>query len=310
MFVTMIVSLFTSRIVLDVLGADNFGIYNLIAGVIVLFSFLNSALQSSTQRYLNYYLGKNQNDELNNVFCMSLNLYIVLSVFFLLLSETIGLWFVNTQLNIPSERMFAANCIFQLVLIQFISSLIRIPYTASIVAYERMDFYAYMSIIEVALKLLSAYILYIGNYDKLIIYGVLNTIISIVVTLLGKVYCYRKFTTTSYRPQWNHDLFKKMFSFSGWSLFGSLANMLEWQGINILINIFYGVVVNAAVGIANQVSGVVSGLYSNFQTAFQPQIVKNYAKEEYDEFFSLLFRASKFSYFILYLFIFIYFLIK
>lgn len=295
----MIVSLFTSRIVLDVLGADNFGIYNLIGGVIVLFSFLNAALQSSTQRYLNYFLGKNQEDDINRVFCMSMNSYFILSAIVLLLSETVGLWFVNTQLNIPSGRMFAANCIYQLVIIQFISSLIRIPYTASIVAYECMDFYAYMSIIEVVLKLICVYILYIGDADKLIIYGILNTIVSIVVTFWGKAYCSRKFTSTGYKRLWDSELFKKMFSFSGWSLFGSLANMLEWQSLNILINIFYGVVVNAAVGIANQVSGMVSSLYSNFQTAFQPQIVKDYARGEYNQFFKLLFSASKFSYYLM-----------
>lgn len=163
MFVMMGVSLFTSRVVLDVLGAEDYGLCNIINGVVVMFSFLNTALLSATQRFLNFNLGKGNLKQTNNVFCMSLNTYLILSAIILLIGETVGLWFINTHLNVPDGRMYAANWVYQFTLMQFIINLIRVPYNASIIAYEKMDFYAYISLAEVALKLAVVYLLYIST---------------------------------------------------------------------------------------------------------------------------------------------------
>ena len=297
MFVMMLTALFTSRIVLDVLGAADYGLNNVIGGVVVLFSFLNNALISATQRYLNFHLGRKDYKQTNVVFCMSMNTYFLLSILVIILGETVGIWFVNTQLNIPPERMYAAQWVYQFTLLQFVISLLRVPYNASIIAYERMNFYAYVSLVEVIAKLLVVYLLYVTTFDKLIFYSFLYTIVPLIVTFIYKMYCNKCFDTTKYRAIWDKVAFKEMFSFSGWSLFGSLANLAAQQGLNILINIFYGVTVNAAAGIANQVSNNVYGFISNFQTAFQPQIVKTYAAKEFERFHKLIFQTSKFSYF-------------
>lgn len=299
MFVMMFTALFTSRIVLQVLGETDYGIYNIIGGVVVLFSFLNSALLSATQRFLNFYLGKKDEETTHKVFCMSMNSYIILSLIFIVLGETIGLWFVNTQLNIPAERMYAAHWVYQFSLITFIVNLIRVPYNATIIAYERMDFYAYLSLGEVILKLLVVYLLYITIYDKLILYALLYLLVPVIITWIYKVYCNRSFKISHYKRFWNKDMFRQLFSFSGWSLFGSLANLAASQGLNILVNIFYGVTVNTALGIANQVSNNVYNFISNFQMAFNPQIVKSYAAGETEHLYNLMFSASKMSYFLL-----------
>ena len=297
MFVMMLTALFTSRIVLDVLGAADYGLNNVIGGVVVLFSFLNNALISATQRYLNFHLGRKDYKQTNVVFCMSMNTYFLLSILVIILGETVGIWFVDTQLNIPQERMYAAQWVYQFTLIQFVISLLRVPYNATIIAYERMNFYAYVSLLEVIAKLLVVYLLYVTMFDKLIFYSFLYTIVPLIITFVYKLYCNKCFDTTKYKTIWDKVAFKEMFSFSGWSLFGSLANLAAQQGLNILINIFYGVTVNAAAGIANQVSNNVYGFISNFQTAFQPQIVKTYAAQEIERFNKLIFQTSKFSYF-------------
>ena len=297
MFVMMLTSLFTSRIILDVLGVADYGLNNIIGGVVVLFSFLNGALLSATQRHLNFHLGQNDFMQTNVAFCMSMNTYFLLSVLVVILGETIGLWFINTQLNIPSERVYSAQWVYQFTLMQFVISLLRVPYNASIIAYERMNFYAYISLLEVMAKLAVVYFLYITIFDKLIFYSFLYTVVPFIITFIYKIYCNKCFETTKYRAIWNKVVFKEIFSFSGWSLFGSFANLIAQHGVNILINVFYGVTVNAAAGIANQVSNNVYGFISNFQTAFQPQIVKTYAAKEIGRFNRLIFQTSKFSYF-------------
>jgi len=299
MFVMMFTSLFTSRIVLQVLGETDYGIYNIIGGVVVLFSFLNSALLSATQRFLNFYLGKEDEGTTHKIFCMSMNSYFILSGILLILGETIGLWFVNTQLNIPDERMCAAHWVYQFSLITFIVNLIRVPYNATIIAYERMDFYACLSLGEVILKLLVVYLLYVTTFDKLILYSLLYLLVPSVVTWIYKIYCNQHFKISRYERYWNKEMFSQLFSFSGWSLFGSLANLAASQGLNILVNIFCGVTLNTALGIANQVSTNVFNFISNFQIAFNPQIIKSYAANETGRLYNLMFSASKMSYFLL-----------
>lgn len=292
----MVTSLFTSRIVLDVLGVTDFGIYNLIGGIVVLFSFLNGALLTGTQRFLNYHLGRKDLASAQKVFCMSLNVYLILGIIILILCETIGLWFLRTQLKIPIERMQAAHYVYQFVVLTFLVGMIRIPYNASIVAYEKMNFYAYVSMAEVALKLMVVYLLYITPYDKLVFYALLYTLIPIVVTGIYYYYCKKAFAITHYHRFWDKKTFRNLFNFSGWSLFGSLANLSVQQGLNFLINIFNGVAVNAAAGIANQVVGAVYQFVSNFQIAFNPQIVKTYAAGQIENFQTLICRTAKFSY--------------
>ncbi len=303
MFIMMLIALFTSRIVLDVLGATDYGLNNVIGGCVTLFSFLNTALLSATQRFLNYHLGRKDYVQANVVFCMSLNTYILLSIVVFILGEIIGVWFIETQLNIPPERMLAAKWVFHFSLFQFVINLLRVPYNASIVAYERMNFYAYISLFEAIMKLLVAYFLYVSTYDRLILYAFLYMVVTLLTLFVYKIYCNRNFEITSYKLFWNKRAFEKIFSFSGWSLFGSVANLAAQQGISILINIFYGVNVNAAAGIAGQVSANVFGFITNFQTAFQPQIVKNYAAKEIERFNKLIILSSKFSYFLLFIFV-------
>ena len=299
MFVMMAVSLFTSRIILQVLGETDYGIYNIIGGVVIFFSFMNTALLQATQRFLNFELGKKNDQGVKIIFCMSMNSYLILALLFLVVAETIGLWFVNTQLNIPSERMIAANWVFQFSIITFIIYLVQVPYNATIIAYEQMDFFAYLSLLEVVIKLISVYLLFIISWDKLILFSFFYTITPLLINLIYKIYCNRHYPVTHYHFFWDGNTFKKLFSFSGWSLFGSVTNMLASQGINIVVNIFCCVVLNAALGIANQVSAKVNQFMTNFQMAFNPQIVKLYASKEYDSLYNLIFRASKFSYYLM-----------
>ncbi len=301
MLITMIVTLYTSRIVLNTLGIDDFGIYNIIGGVIILFAFLNVAMSNTTQRFLSFDLGRNDMEQLKKTFSMSMTAHISIAVILFLLSETVGLWFINTQLNIPYERMNAANWVYQFSILTFIFQIIRVPYNASIIAYERMSFYAYISIIEVILKLAVVFLLQQGGFDKLIFYSVLLFIVSIIILYAYKFYCNKKFTISKYIFFWDGNLYKNIMSFSGWSLMGSVASISSSQGINILINIFFGVAVNAAMGIANQVNGALNSFVVNFQTAFKPQIVKSYAEGDKKYLTQLILQTSKFSFFLLFI---------
>lgn len=302
MFVLLIVSLFTSRIVLVTLGVSDYGTYNIVGGVVILFSFLNSALTSATQRFLNFSLGKGDEEALHKVYCMSMSIYFILSLMVILLAETIGLWFVNTQLNLPIERMGAVNWVYQFSILTFVLNMLRIPDNATLLAFERMDFYAYLSLIDAVLKLVIAYSLYISPIDKLIFYGLLLLVVNVIVNVCYHSYCVHSFKSTArYNFLWDQTLFKQLFSFSSWSLFGSSATVVAQYGLNILVNIFYGVTLNAALGLANQVSNCVTQFYTNFQTAFNPQIVKNYASGKKEDFFKLIYGASKFSFFLMFI---------
>lgn len=303
MFITMGVSLYTSRVVLATLGVNDFGIYNIVGGIIVLFSFLKAAMTSSTQRFLNYELGLAKNDNYESVkriFSMSMTAHISIILLFILASETIGLWFLNTQLNIPQERMLAANWVYQFSLLALSIEIIKVPYHASIIAYEKMTFFAYVSIAEVIFKLLIVFALLLFSVDKLILYSFLVFVVTFAMLTIYKIYCNKVFITCRYNFFWDASLYKQLMSFSGWSLFGSVANVGAQQGVNILLNVFYGVSINAAMGVANQVSSAINSFVSSFQTAFNPQIVKSYAANDQSGFISLIFQASKFSYYLLY----------
>ena len=299
MLITLIVSLYTSRVILQNLGVDDFGIYNVVGGVIVLFSFISNALRVSSQRYVSYELGLRENGNPNRVFCMSIQCLMFLAAIILILAETVGLWFVNTRLNIPADRMIAAQWVYQITVITFVVNMIIVPFQATIIAYERMSFYAYVGVAEVFMKLGVALLIAVSPFDKLIIYALLILLVASITALLSILYCFLKIRIGRFSFVKDIVLFKNMLGFSGWSMVNSCSVITAQQGGNILLNIFNGVAANGAFGIANQVTGAVYHFVSNFQSAFQPQIVKQYSAKEFAGLNTLINRSSVFSYYLL-----------
>lgn len=301
MILVMLVSLYTSRVILAKLGVEDYGIYNVVGGIVAMFSFLNSSMATSTQRYLTYALGKNDNELLKNVFAISLNIHIVIAIFIIILAETFGLWMLNTHLVIPPDRLMAANWVFQLSILTFSINIIQVPYNASIIAHERMNVYAYISIIEVVLKLIIVYILSLTTFDRLIFYAILVFLVQLVVRVIYQAYCRCRFVECHLRFYWDKQLYKEMFGFAGWNMFGSVAWLMRGQGLDIVLNLFFGPIVNAARGITNQVSGAVMSFISNFQVALNPQITKKYAQGEIEQMESLAYNGIKFSLLLLFI---------
>ena len=300
MLFTMAVSLYTSRVVLNTLGVNDYGIYNVVGGVVTMFSFLNSSMSSATQRFLSFELGQNNISKLQKVFSMSVNIHVFIALIIFILAETLGLWFLNNQLNIPETRVEAANWVYQFSVFSFIVTVMSVPYNATIIARESMNIFAYISIIEVTLKLAIVFILQWFGYDKLKLFSILVFGVSLIICFLYAIYCIRNFSESRYKYYWNNDLFNQMFNHSGWMLFGTSTNLLSTQGVNILMNIFFNVGVNAARGIAYQIQGAVNGFVSNFMMAVQPQIIKLYAQNEKEEMYKLVFSSSKYSFFLLF----------
>lgn len=300
MLLIMAVTLYTSRVVLGTLGVKDYGIYNIVGGVVVLFSFINNSLSSATQRFLNFELGRGDAERLRQVFSMSLTIHICVAFIVVVLAETIGLWFLNTQMNIPLERVSAANRVYQFSILTICMQFVQVPYYACVVAYEKMSFFAYIAIAEVCLKLLIAlFLIYVG-FDKLCLYSVLTFCVAVIIFLCYKRYCNLKFEISRYQYFWDKGMFSKLLSFSGWMLCGAAAGVGATQGINILLNMFYGVAVNAAMGISNQVNAAVNQFVSNFQTAFMPQVIKLYAVGDIPQLRVLTNRASRFSFLLLF----------
>lgn len=299
MLFMMAISLYTSRVILQTLGVVDYGIYNVVWGVATMFSFLNAALSSSTQRYLTFELGGGNSSRLRDVFCTSVNLHAALSVVIALLIETVGLWFLYNKLSIPPERFQAAVVTFHLSVVTTVILVMNVPYMAAIIAHEKMQAFAYLSVLEVVLKLAIVYLLLISPIDKLILYVTLYTIVQGSVNLIYRWYCVRNFEETKYRFILKKKLFKEMLGFSGWNLFGNLAAAGFSQGVDILLNLFFGPTVNAARGIANQVQGAVRQFSGNFQVALNPQITKSYASGEMDYMHRLIFASSKYSFYLL-----------
>lgn len=296
MLVLMVVSLYTSRVVLEALGVEDYGIYNLVGGIVVMFTFINNAMVTSTQRYLNYEIGRNDSDATRKVFSISLNIHILIAILIFVLAETIGLWFLNTKIQYPESRDLAVHVIYQFSILTTCVKIVRAPYNAAIIAYEKMSFYAYLSIFEAILQLLIVYLIKIMPYDSLIMYAVLLFLVSIIINICYYAYCRVNFETCRYLRTKDSSLYKQLLSFSGWSLFGGIANISASQGLNIIINLFLDVVVNAALGIANQVGSALSSFIVSFQTAFKPQLVKSYAAGDIDYFTKLILSSSKYSY--------------
>ena len=298
MLLTMAIGLFTSRIVLQVLGAENYGIYTLVGGVVILFTFINNSLLSGTQRFLSYELGK-EIPNIKEVFSSCFRLHLILSVLFLIVAETIGLWFVNTQLVIPDGRLHAANWVYQFSIITCVISIIRCPLNAALIAYERMGIYAYLGILEAVLKLLVAYLLYISPIDKLISYAIFTFVSMFIVLVVNTIYALKKLPEIKLVKVPDNKIMKDVVNFSKWSIFGSLANVGMEQGLSIIVNFFYGVIGNAAVGVANQVNSHIVGFVINFQVALNPQLTKNEAGKDRERQYSLIHKSAKFSFLIM-----------
>lgn len=296
----MLVSLYTSRVVLQALGVDDFGIYGVVGGLVTLFAFINNTLVSSIQRFLNYEIGKevSNNKGVTDVFSGGFHIQVFFAICIVVLAETIGWYYLNNYVKLPSGRLFAAQCVYQFSIIVAVSNIIRAPFVASIIAYERMTVYALIGIMEVCLKLLVVYILLVILYDRLIVYACFVAVISIAVTGCFFFYSHKRFNLCRIQTSIQKTTLRQMLSFSGWNILGSLSLLASFQGVDLILNYYYGVAVNAAMTIANQVYGAANSLTSNFQVAFNPQITKTYARGCMDNLYELVYRTSRYSFFL------------
>lgn len=300
MLITMVVGLFTSRIVLNTLGVEDYGIYNVVGGVVSMFSIISGSISAAISRFITFELGTGNITKLKHVFSTSVNVQIILATIVFIVAEFVGIWFLNNELQIAPDRMVAAHWVFHCSVITFAISLITMPFNASIMSHEHMGVYAYITIFETLMKLVIVYVLAISPFDKLKTYAVLMLFVTIIVQLFYQIYCNRNFEECKYRFVFDKKLFIEIFSFAGWNTIGAISGTLKSQGNNILINIFSGgTAVNAAAGIATTITGVVTSFTGNFMTAFNPQITKNYAAKKYDDLILLLHRGAKFSAYLL-----------
>lgn len=296
----MLITLYTSRVVLNTLGVSDYGIYNVVGGVVAMFGFINASMSSATQRYITFALGKNDIKNLQKVFSTALQIHFLIAALIVLLGETIGLWFLYEKMQIPTDRMDAAFWVLQCSILSTAVMIISVPYNADIIAHEKMSAFAYISILEVMLKLAVVYVLLLSPYDKLIFYAILILIVQLLIRFCYNSYCHKHFLESKYKHIWDKSLFKEMTSFAGWSMFGNLAGVLFGQGLNMLLNVFFGPVVNAARAVAVQVQNAIQQFVSNFQMALNPQITKTYAKSEMEEMHQLMFRSARFSFYLLF----------
>lgn len=299
MMFTMIISLYTSRVILQKLGVDDYGIYQAVGGVVGFLSFLNGAISTGTSRFLTFELGKNNFDKLRRTFSTLLTTHIIIAGIVSLIAETVGLWFVYNKMVIPPERMTAALFTYHISILTAVISLIQVPYNATIIAHEKMGIYAYLSIYEVAAKLAVCYLLAIGNADKLIIYASFIFLIHLSLMLFYRFYCIRRFPETKYQFGLEKEILKPVLSFSGWNLFAQSSIALSNQGILVLLNMFFSPAVVAARAISLQVNSVAYHFVQNFRTAVNPQIIKLYAAEDYQGSKNLLLQSTKFSYYLM-----------
>lgn len=299
MFLTILVSLYTSRVVLNVLGVDDYGIYNVVGGMVTMFGFLNSSMAIAVQRYLSFEIGQYNWDRLHKIFSLSLLVHFVLAVIIAVVAEIIGYWILSSKLNIPPDRFSDAIWVFHASILACCANVIRVPYNAVIIAREKMNVYAYMSILEVCLNLAIVYILLIGDIDKLRLYAILTTGVTCIVTIGYVLYCRWQFQESRFVRYWNKSLFKELVSFAGGSALGEMSWVATLQGVNLVLNLFFGPAVNTARAISVQVTGAVSRFIISFQTAVNPQLIKYYAANEKEMMFELLFRSTNFSFFLM-----------
>ena len=301
MFFTMLVSLYTSRVVLNVLGVEDYGTYNVVGGMVAMFSLLSGSLTAAISRYITFEIGRGDSQRLKVIFSTSVTIQIILSILVVLLAETIGLWFLNTQMNFSYERMSAVNWVFQFSVCTFVVSLINVPYNAIIIAHEKMSVFAYIGILEAVGKLLIAFLILLAPIDRLVFYACLMFVYSLIVRCVYTIYCKRNFLESNYRIVWNLRILKEMFKFASWNFVGVSSVLLMGNGVNILVNMFFGVILNAAQGIATQVNSALSQFVNSFTMAIKPQITKSYANGDYQYMYKLACLGAKYSFFLMWI---------
>lgn len=296
MFFTMIVGLYTSRVVLQTLGVEDYGIYGVVGGIVSMMGFLNASMSGATSRFLTFELGKGEKERLKKTFSSALVVHIIIAIIVFVVAETIGLWFLSNKLVIPQERMTAANWVYQLSILSSMLTITQVPYNSSIIAHEKMNVYAYVEILNITLKLLIVYLLQIGDFDKLILYSILMLFVSIIVMMVYRIYCISQFVECKFYWIWDKNYLRPLISFSGWDLYGNFCYSIRQQGAGFVLNAFYGVAINAASGIASTVQGVLLNFSNNVVMAIKPQIIKSYAKKDYEKMNSLIKMGTKISF--------------
>lgn len=293
----MLISLYTSRVILEVLGVEDYGIYQVVGGVVSMFSVISASLSSAISRFLTFEIGHGDKERLKKIFSTSIVIQFTIATIIIIVSEVIGIWFMETKMQIPSERLGAARWVLHCSLFTFCINLLSVPYNACIIAHERMNAFAYIGIFEVIMKLVICYLIIVSPFDRLISYALLMMLLSVIVRMIYGIYCNRQFVESRVRIGFDKEIFKEMLGFSGWGFFNNTVFILNNQGVNMLMNVFFGVVVNAARGIAVQVENAVLQFVNNFTTAINPQITKSYASGDLDGMYKLVCRGAKFSYF-------------
>lgn len=301
MLLLMVINLYTSRVVLKALGIEDFGIYNVVGGVVGMFAIISGSLSASITRFLNYEMGKGSTSNLNHIFCSSVTIQLILSVIVLIVAETIGLWFLNEKMTIPEDRLIATNWVYQLSIFTFIINLISVPYNAVIIAHEKMSVFAYIGIFEGLSKLIIAFTISISPIDHLITYSILMCCIAIVVRLVYGGYCKSHFEECKFKLVFDNKQLKEMFAFAGWNFIGAIAGVLRDQGGNVILNLFCGPVINAAKGISSQVNNAVIGFVTNFTIALNPQITQSYSAGDRAYMQVLMYQGAKFAYCVLFI---------
>lgn len=299
MMVTLLVTLYTSRIIINTLGFEDFGVYNVIGGLVGFLAIVTKSLSNSCSRFITYELGKDNLIRLKQIFSLSMIIMMILSVILIIIVESLGVWFLNTKMTIPIERLYAANWVLQFSLAVFCLNLLSVPFDACIIAHEKMNVYAYFSILEAGLNLLVAYLINIFYFDSLIIYSFLLFIVAIIMRFIYGFYCARNFQETKFILLFDKRLFKQMLSYAGWTFWGDLSNIMGAQGVNILLNLYFGPLVNAAVGISSRVNAAVDKFVQSFTVALRPQIVKTVAVDDYEYLYQLISTGSRLSFFLL-----------
>lgn len=293
MLFSMTVSLYTSRVVLQTLGVENYGINSVVGGVVGLFSFLNASMSGATSRFLNYEMGVGNFTKLRETFSSALIIHILIAIIIVILAESVGLWYMCNRLVIPGGRFNAAMWVYQCAVISSALTITQVPYNALIIARERMDAYAYIDMASIVAKLLIVYILTIGNFDKLKLYAALGVAVTIIFTIVYRGYCFRHFPESHFIMCWNKKILKSLSSFSIYNLYGNFGSVVNLQGTSLVLNRFFGVILNTASGLAMTVSGIISGFSTNIMTAFKPQITMSYARKDLLQFQKLMLLAIK-----------------
>lgn len=293
--VILLITLYTSRVVLKTLGVVDFGIYNVVGGVVALFGLVSGALSAAVTRFLNIEMGRSNEQNLTNIFSSAITIHIALAIIIIIIAEAIGPWFICNHMTIPQERITAALWVFHCSIITFAVNLFSVPYNACIIAHENMKVFAYISIVEAILKLLIVYVLLLLPYDKLAVYGILMLCVAIIIRIIYQIYCRKQYPESRFHLLFDWKMIRSMFGFASWNMLGSTSVLLADQGVNILLNIFCNPIVNAARGIAMQVNHAINSFSSNFMTALNPQITKKYGANDLYQYKQMMFNGSRFA---------------